>query len=97
MTRWLLNNPIPLAVIVPTNQELGVETYEATVTGIGTFPSCPNCGRSGPIDALTLGDGTQWPNVVVICGRLPNDIGCGLYWALMPQPPHDLKLLNENL
>jgi len=96
MTRWLLNKKIPLAVIAPTSEEMGVDSRKVTVTGTGTYESCPNCGRKGPVDALTLGDGTDWPNVVVVCGRLPN-AGCGLFWAIVPQPPHDLKLLNENL
>ena len=97
MTRWLLNQPIPRAIIVPTNVDVGVESHEKIVTGIGTVPKCPCCGRFGPIDVLTLGDGTTWPNIVYICGRLPNGIGCGLYWAITPRPPQDLKLLNDNL
>ncbi len=93
MTLWLLNQPIPRTVVVPTNPTMNAQTREVPVLGIGTIPYCPNCGRNGPIHALALGDGASWPNQVAICGRIGNE-GCGIYWYLAPRPPHDLRLLD---
>jgi len=90
ITRWLLNRSIPRTVVVPTNEALGVSSRPVEVSGVGTYPKCPNCGRDGPVDALTLGNGAEWPNVVVVCGRL-HGVGCGVWWALTPNRPLDLR------
>lgn len=90
MTRWLLNRPIPRRVVAPTNEALEAESRAVDVTGVGTYPECPNCGRKGPVDALMLGDGATWPNVVVVCGRL-HDVGCGMWWGLTPNRPLDYR------
>lgn len=91
MTRWMANRPIPKAVVTPNGENS--PSREVAVKGIGTVPNCPSCGRKGPIDALTLGDGVTWPNMVVICG-IVGDIGCGLYWSLTPTRLDDLHELS---
>lgn len=92
MTRWLLNSKIPKFVVAPTCQEIGIESREVSVTGIGTVKKCPNCGRKGPIDALTLGDGSVWPNLVIVCGKIGSN-GCGLFWSLSPEIPDNIHTL----
>ena len=94
MTQWLKNQKIPRNIIAPSSTEMGVESREVNVTGIGTVKACPNCKRAGPIDIMTLGDGTTWPNMVVVCGRT-GDIGCGLFWSLASHIPHDLTLIES--
>ena len=79
--------------MVPTNPTMNAESREVPVSGVGTVPYCPNCGRHGPIDALTLGDGASWPNLAVLCGRVGPE-GCGIYWCLAARPPHGLRLLD---
>lgn len=91
MTRWMLNKPIPSTIIVPENKALEAPSRAVKVSGVGTLPECPNCGRKGPLDVLTLGDGTSWPNMVVICGWTPAAKGCRLFWCMSPVRPHDLR------
>ena len=91
MTRWMLNKPIPSTIVAPENKALEAPSRAVEVTGAGTLPECPNCGRKGPLDVLTVGDGATWPNMVVVCGRSPSKGGCGVYWCLTPVRPHDLR------
>jgi hypothetical protein len=95
----MLNQPVPRTVIAPTNPSIGAQSREVPVTGIGTLPYCPNCGRHGPMDCMTLGDGSAWPNAVVICGPQSQG-GCGNYWFLSSRWPDNMRTLvpiSENL
>lgn len=87
MTRWMKNRNIPAEIVTP-DHELG-ESRTLPVNGIGTVGECPVCKRQGPIDALWIGNGTEWPNIAVICGR-----PCGIYWALSALPPDNLVLVD---
>jgi len=88
MTQWLTNKKIPSMVLVPNNGD--DKGYKTKVSGVGTVKECPSCKRTGPIDALWLGDGNKWPNIAVICGK-----PCGIFWGLASLPPDNLVEIVE--
>lgn len=99
MTRYLLNKDIPLSVLCPAHPELLPTGRQAPVVGHCVITQCPNpeCKRDGPMDALILGPGSEYPNFVVICGDSPAHPGCGLWWSQIGAAPSNTAWVEPNV
>ena len=99
MTRWLLNRDIPLEVLCPKHSEFLPEGRRAPVVGHCVITECPNpdCRRAGPMDALILGPGNEYPNFVVICGDSPSNRGGGLWWSQIGAAPSNTAWVEPNV
>ena len=99
MTRYLLNSNIPLTILTPAHTGLGAPSRKAPVVGHCVITDCPNpdCRRVGPMDALILGPGNEYPNFVVICGDSPSNRGCGLWWSQIGAAPSNTAWVEPNV